>query len=222
MTFSRVALFHALAWIESLLALHSYHYFVLTHREQGYGGPWKYLTYLNMVLQLIYFSLCVGKDLVDYLKLRNVSNVMKNINDVAYAAVALPSTITVFVSFWAIYLIDREMIHPEELDEFIPQWANHMWHTAILVTIAESYFNNHKYPRRRVSLTVCSFFGLLYVAAIFWIHHEAGFWVYPFMDHLHGVWMVLFIVAELVFTWVCYFIGEAINSYARNTDIKVE
>jgi len=33
----------------------------------------------------------------------------------------------VFLMFWGLYALDRELVHPSSLDDVIPSWANHMW-----------------------------------------------------------------------------------------------
>lgn len=31
----------------------------------------------------------------------------------------------VVCTFWSLYLVDRELVYPKLLDNFIPQWLNH-------------------------------------------------------------------------------------------------
>jgi len=45
----KVVLFHILAFGESYTAWEVYHRYVAYQIDQGYGGPWKFLTYINMV-----------------------------------------------------------------------------------------------------------------------------------------------------------------------------
>jgi hypothetical protein len=80
-------------------------------REQ-FGGPAKYLTFLNMCLQLLYFTLCLvahlaGKD-----------SVVGRLRDVMFASAAFPIGMFVAFIFWSLWAVDRELVfsarYPED------------------------------------------------------------------------------------------------------------
>jgi FAR-17a/AIG1-like protein len=72
-------------------------------REQ-FGGQAKYLTFLNMALQLLYFFLCL---LADFSPKDSRVN---RIRDLMFASAAFPIGIFVGFIFWSIWAVDRELI----------------------------------------------------------------------------------------------------------------
>ena len=50
------------------------------------------------------------------------------------------------LSFWGIYLVNRELIFPQRLDAFIPTYHNHMVHTMPFVfVVVENFIVEHKH-----------------------------------------------------------------------------
>lgn len=59
--------------------------------------------------------------------------------------------------FWGLYAIDRELIFPKSLDEFIPGWQNHVMHTLpIIGALLDAYLVHHSFPKFRngIKLTI--------------------------------------------------------------------
>ncbi|XP_037700306.1 androgen-induced gene 1 protein isoform X2 [Choloepus didactylus] len=100
--------------------------------HQTYGGSWKFLTFIDLVIQAVFFGICVLTDLSSLLTRGSGSREQERqlkkliaLRDWVLAVLAFPVGIFVVVVFWIIYAYDREMIYPKLLDNFIPGWLNH-------------------------------------------------------------------------------------------------
>ena len=205
------AVFHFLAFFQSVFALNTYHYYSDAYLPSTYGGKWKYLSFINLHFQVIYFSCSFANDLLEYYRLVEKKSMFKKVKDFFFASICFPCALAVFVSFWAVYIIDRELVHPHFLDQILPRWANHLYHTAILVVVLEVLLCHVTYPSRCVGLLACSIFELSYLFWILWVKNQSGIWVYSFMEKLEGSWFALLVLAEIFFAWVTYLLGEYLN-----------
>ncbi|XP_071469068.1 androgen-induced gene 1 protein isoform X8 [Marmota flaviventris] len=100
--------------------------------HQTYGGSWKFLTFIDLVIQAVFFGICVLTDLSSLLtrgsgnqeQERQLKKLI-SLRDWMLAVLAFPVGVFVVSVFWTIYACDREMIYPKLLDNFIPGWLNH-------------------------------------------------------------------------------------------------
>ncbi|XP_055391777.1 androgen-induced gene 1 protein isoform X5 [Bubalus kerabau] len=100
--------------------------------HQTYGGSWKFLTFIDLVIQAVFFGICVLTDLSSLLtrgsgnqeQERQLKKLI-SLRDWMLAVLAFPVGVFVVAVFWIIYAYDREMIYPKLLDNFIPGWLNH-------------------------------------------------------------------------------------------------
>ncbi|XP_068933528.1 androgen-induced gene 1 protein isoform X3 [Petaurus breviceps papuanus] len=100
--------------------------------HKTYGGSWKFLTFIDLVIQAVFFGICVLTDLSSLLT-RGSSNQEQerqlkkliSLRDWMLAVLAFPVGVFVVTVFWSIYVYDREMVYPKLLDNFIPAWLNH-------------------------------------------------------------------------------------------------
>ena len=76
----------------------------LAPAREKFGGPAKYLTFLNMCLQLIYFTTCLLADLT------GKDSAVGRVKDVMFAAAAFPIGLFVAFIFWSLWAVDRELV----------------------------------------------------------------------------------------------------------------
>ncbi|XP_063165304.1 androgen-induced gene 1 protein isoform X3 [Candoia aspera] len=100
--------------------------------HQTYGGSWKFLTFINLVIQAVFFGICVLTDLSSLLTKGNDIQEQErqlrkliSLRDWMMAVLAFPIGVFVVIMFWSIYIYDRELVYPKLLDNFIPTWLNH-------------------------------------------------------------------------------------------------
>ncbi|XP_049319126.1 androgen dependent TFPI regulating protein 1 [Astyanax mexicanus] len=182
-----------------------------------YGGRWKYLTFLNLVMQTVFFGFCLFTDLVlAVLPSKNTRSgvplFLIKVRDGFFTVLAFPVGTFVFISFWALYTIDRELVYPKYLDELIPIWLNHAMHTVILpLVLIQMYIQHHRHPSRLNGILGLALFASLYLAWVLWVHHVSGHWVYPIMARLSPGGLVLFLGASSLSMAPLYLLGEKLN-----------
>ncbi|MBN3272263.1 AIG1 protein, partial [Polyodon spathula] len=162
--------------------------------HQTYGGSWKFLTFIDLVIQAIFFGVCVLTDLSSLLTKGSENQEQERqlkklicLRDWMMAVLAFPVGVFVVTMFWTLYLYDRELVYPRLLDNFIPQWLNHG-----MVSIRIDYQTLYR---------MC------------WIHNVTGVWVYPLLDQIGPVAKIIFFTVLTALINVYYVLGDILNSY---------
>ena len=207
------SVFHLCAWIESSYALLVYYLYVILQPKLdcGFGGHWKYLTFNNMVFQFAFFSLAIFIDLLKMCQFSSTVQVLLVFKDYFYASVIFPLSLNVFTSFWVIYGIDRELIEPTYMDDLIPHWCTHIFHTAILIVVLENFFTSINYPNYKLGLFISSIFSTSYITYIIWLNMKTDIWAYEFLVLLTFQQKVFFFTFQFCFFWALYMFGDVIN-----------
>ncbi|XP_062871512.1 androgen dependent TFPI regulating protein 1 isoform X2 [Trichomycterus rosablanca] len=194
---------------------------VISNKHPGarsYGGRWKYLTFINMVMQTVFFGLCAVTDLVHVVLPRKSATsgfpaFLLTVQDFFFAVLAFPVGTFVFTSFWSIYSYDRELVFPKFLDDIIPTWHNHAMHTVIMpLLLLQMFLQHHRYPSRSKGIFSLAVFVASYLAWVLWVRHASGIWVYPIMAHLSPVGLVLFLAVASLSMAPLYLLGEKISA----------
>ncbi|XP_036447151.1 androgen dependent TFPI regulating protein 1 isoform X1 [Colossoma macropomum] len=190
---------------------------------RSYGGRWKYLTFINLVMQTGFFGFCVLTDLIHTVlpsksTRSGIPVFLITLRDGVFTVLAFPVGTFVFSSFWSLYTYDRELVYPKYLDEIIPLWLNHAMHTVIMpLLLAQMYLQHHKHPSRINGILGLALFASLYLAWVLWVRHVSGHWVYPIMAHLSPVGLVLFLGAASLSMAPLYLLGEKLNRVIWST-----
>ncbi|KAI4873300.1 hypothetical protein NFI96_011823 [Prochilodus magdalenae] len=211
--------------------------------HQTYGGSWKFLTFIDLVIQAVFFGVCVLTDLSSLLTKGTASveqerqlRKLIGLRDWMMAVLAFPvgvltavlltegiysskkvpdkSSMFVVTMFWTLYLYDRDLVYPRLLDNFIPQWLNHGMHTTVLpFIIIEMRTTHHQYPSRLCGLLAVCSFAVGYVLWMCWVHNVTGVWVYPLLEHIGSTARVFFFICLTGLISLYYVLGEILNSY---------
>lgn len=179
-----------------------------------YGGPWKYLTFINLWIQLFYFFIALLNHFVGTeAKTKPQSSLLQTFRDGLFATLAFPIGIFVGTIFWGLYAINRNLIFPTILDMYIPTYVNHMLHTTVIpIQIWELVRTFHVYPSRRKGMAVTGLFCFGYLVWICCIACFGGFWVYPIFKKLTPEQRAAFMLGCAVLGGVLYVLGEFLNS----------
>ncbi|XP_072944860.1 androgen-induced gene 1 protein-like [Epargyreus clarus] len=187
-----------------------------------FGGKLKYLTYLDAMLQTVYFSVALLNDVVgtdDSTPSRKPA--IRRIKDILFTALAFPLAMFVGITFWGIYAVDRELILPKMMDEYFPLWLNHVMHSNIvLFTFMELVTSFRMYPQRKVGLSILGTFMLSYVVWVHYIYFRTGSWVYPILTVLNWPLRVVFYLFSLGFVFALYFLGESLNRTIWSKEVQ--
>lgn len=178
-------------------------------RSIGYG-PFKYLTFWDMLLQFTYFAVASANDFLQ--SSTGKQNGMRRLRDFMFSTIVFAIGSFVTVSFWTLYIIDRKLIFPEIFDGWFPVWLNHNVHTTpLLGVLMESYLEQHFFPKRSVGLAVVASFSLLYLVWVCFIAYQSGHWVYPVLAYLPLPNRTVFIIAMALLISLMYLVGESLN-----------
>ncbi|XP_046836637.1 androgen-induced gene 1 protein-like isoform X1 [Vespa crabro] len=177
-------------------------------------GILKFLTMWNMILQAVFFFICI---INDWYGTNAVSPkkppFIRKLKDYVYATLSFPIAMFVGITFWSIMCIDRELVLPKALDPYFPWWLNHLMHTMIMVSsIIEMLLAPRKYPKRSHGLAGLLLFTLTYLIWMHVIYFMSGIWVYPVMEVLTLPLRVVFFIVLLAFVLILYFAGEMLNN----------
>ncbi|XP_043475173.1 androgen-dependent TFPI-regulating protein-like isoform X1 [Leptopilina heterotoma] len=176
-------------------------------------GQFKYLTVWNVILQAIFFFICMLNDVYGTNKSSpKKTPFIRRFKDFFHAALSFPVGMFVGVTFWSLMFVDRELVLPKALDPYFPSWLNHLMHTLIVVTtVTEMFIAPRQYPKRTQGLGGLLSFMLTYLVWMHVIYMKSGIWVYPVMEVLTVPLRIAFIVVLLLFTVILYFTGETFN-----------
>lgn len=132
---------------------------VSKHRN-SFGGPWKYLTFINLWIQLAYFVVAIANDFIGTKSTRpGAMGKLQRLRDGLFATLAFPIGLFVGIMFWALFLVNRELIFPIRFEQYISPFDNHVFHTSVLIfQVLELCTAYHVYPSRRSGMKVTAFF----------------------------------------------------------------
>lgn len=193
----------------------------LKHRVP-FGGPFKYLTFWDMLVQFAYFTLAFINDIAgSNTAIYKNQTKLQRLRDFAFSTVVFACGVFVTVSFWGIYAVDRNLIFPPIFDSWFPCWLNHNIHTTPLVGVSlELYMVPHSFPKRQTGLFAVASFYLTYLVWVCYIAYASGHWVYPILAHLPVGGRVVFISLMSVLASLFYLLGEGMNNRIWGTQIK--
>jgi len=172
-------------------------------RSSAFGGMWKFLTFWDLWFQLVYFTLAL---------VSLASPKVGRVRDHFFASVSFPLGVFVCVFFWAVHLYDQELIFPPKIAKYYPWYANHMMHTApILSQMIAMATTCHVYPSRKSGMATTGSVAFAYLAWVCVIAHYGGFWVYPFFKVMSPPVRAVFIVLITLFSLPLFRMGELVN-----------
>lgn len=181
-----------------------------------YGGPWKYLTFLNLLLQMSYFGLAAASDLQE----KHHSSLRK-LRDLLFTVFVFPVGMFVVLLFWSIFLYDRELVYPATIDAFFPPWMNHAMHTLVLpFVLLEVAIQPHVYPQTKHGVAALSLVGVAYQSWILWVYFSVGVWVYPLLRFFSGLGLMFFFLFNMSVVTVLFVIGDKLNAALWGKDIQ--
>ncbi|KAK7867791.1 hypothetical protein R5R35_001208 [Gryllus longicercus] len=187
------------------------------------GIGWKkYLTFWNMCLQSLYFTICVLNDIAGSNEIAPKNPpLIRRIKDYMLCTVAFPVSMFVGLTFWGLYAIDRELVFPKALDPYFPSWLNHVMHTNIMIFIVlEMVLSFRKYPTRGNGTGGLTAFMCVYLVWTFIIYFYSGAWVYPVLEVLNWGQRAIFFIVLLLFVNSLYFVGEFVNKTIWGKELR--
>ncbi|XP_069996468.1 androgen-induced gene 1 protein isoform X4 [Penaeus vannamei] len=186
------------------------------------GGRFKYLTFLDALLQCGFFGLCVLNDFIGsespvYAR----RSLLQRLRDWLFTTLVLPMGVFVSCIFWALYAVDRELIFPASLDSWFPGWLNHIMHTLPAIgAIAELYSVCHCFQKGIKMYYPILVAYFLYLSWICYIAYAAGFWVYPVFEVLDMKGRTIFLAALLLPNLLFVHLGPKLHNKIWGSSTK--
>ncbi|XP_041922253.1 androgen-dependent TFPI-regulating protein [Alosa pseudoharengus] len=182
-----------------------------------YGGPWKYLTFLNLILQMVFFGLAALNDL------QSSGKGLRMARDLLFSVYTFPVGMFVVVLFWSIFAYDRQLVYPASLDNFFPPWINHAMHTFVFpILFGEILLQPHAYPKTKTGMTALGVVGLAYLSWVIWVYLSVGIWVYPLLSLLSPAGLIGFFFFNMTVVTLLYLLGQTLNSSIWGKTQKVK
>ncbi|KAI5267098.1 Androgen-Dependent Tfpi-Regulating Protein [Manis pentadactyla] len=150
------------------------------------GGPWKYLTLINMLLQAIFYGVACLEDVLKRIERKKSITFVTAFRDLLFTTLAFPISTFVFVTFWILFLYDRELVFPKDLDDVFPKWYLH-------ATDSEKESDEQQ--------------------EVLWIYSETGTWAYPVFAKLSPAGLAVFFSLSYVLVAGSYLLGEKLNHW---------
>ncbi|PAV70119.1 hypothetical protein WR25_09688 [Diploscapter pachys] len=115
--------------------------------------------------------------------------------------------LSVCALFWALYLLEPNALMAGDAGEMLRRmfWYNHGLHTMpVIGVLLDLLIWNHGQPTRKSTLLLISVLSTIYVAGVHYVHSVSGFWAYPIIGQLPPLFRALFLVACVIFTYLCF------------------
>ncbi|KPP65190.1 androgen-dependent TFPI-regulating protein-like, partial [Scleropages formosus] len=178
-----------------------------------YGGPWKYLTFLNLVLQMVFFGLAVLNDLLE-MGGKSTARLLLLSRDLLFSVFAFPVGVFVVLIFWVIFIYDRQLIFPASLDDFFPSWMNHGMHTLVLpILLGELLLQPHTFPKTWMGLAALGIVGSAYLLWVIWVYLSVGIWVYPMLGLFSTPGLLGFFLLNMFLVILLYHVGKVLDRH---------
>lgn len=214
-------LFHYLCFMVHLIGVTYYMTEIHLPVHQTYGGRFKFLTFINMLLHFGYFNIAAVTEFHEIIKKRK-SHIFASVCDHMFACFVFPVGTTVSLLFWGLYAADPNSCQTPEEAKQIPALHNHYMHTFPLVTILELCFIRHEYPTKKKAMVSVVGFAACYILWVLWIAFAADIWVYPFLEKLDALSIAVFFAFSVgVFIFI-YHIGEWVAQWRWGQGVSVE
>jgi magnesium-transporting ATPase (P-type) len=179
-----------------------------------------FLSYWNIFLQLSYFGICFGHEVLTSATWgenqtspkSKVTAALHKTRDFIFSTLAFPLGLFTTISFWLIYSVNRNLICPVFLDQFYPSWVNHLVHTSCLISqIIEMLTVYHTYPPTKTGVRTTIIFFLCYVAWILFLAFCRGVWIYPVLQKLSPLGRAFFIAVFGILGGTLFVVGGITN-----------
>jgi len=187
-----------------------------------FGGRTKYLTFLDLNLQLFYFffmTICTLCECfaIEITKLKRFCNFL-------FCSFAFPLGVFVFVSFWGIYFVDRELIWPKRIELIVPIYQNHIRHSLPMFgVLLDSFMSSKQYEISFLKGFIPLQIGIMcYSCWVIIIKYVTNVWAYGVLNVMTYSQLFVFYVALNILIGFLYLAGKKTNSILWKKSLKTQ
>ena len=184
-----------------------------SHEHHMFGGRTKYLTFLDLNLQTFYFLLMSILTLSQILNLK--MKLLRKFCNFLYVSLVFPIGAFVFLSFWSIYSVDRELIWPKRIEAIVPIYQNHIRHTLPLFGVLIDNFLSQKNYKNSLlkSYSILVVSTIIYTSWLVIIKYKTNVWAYPVLEVMNNTQICLFFASFHILIGFLFLGGKYIDSF---------
>ncbi|KAK9506309.1 hypothetical protein O3M35_008268 [Rhynocoris fuscipes] len=158
----------------------------------------RYLTKWSFAVQTIYFSMCVVQHFLNMISANKLRDKLIRYSDYWFTSIATPIALMISFVFWPIFIYDRQLILPIELDKIVPPWLNHSLHTLnAVLAIMDIILIKHRFPTWTKAINGMACYLTIYGICLFGTYFQSGVWLYPILGLLNWPQRILFSVISI-------------------------
>ncbi|KAL2082882.1 hypothetical protein ACEWY4_020655 [Coilia grayii] len=155
-----------------------------------YGGPWKYLTFLNLVGFTVQYNY-IDPECVDFQILQMVFFGLAALDDVQSSGKYLRVAKDLLFSIY---------VFPVGMHTFV-----------FPILMGEIMLQPHAYPKTKTGMTALGGVGLAYLSWVIWVYLSVGIWVYPLLSLLSPAGLVALFFVNMTMVTLLYLLGQRLN-----------
>jgi hypothetical protein len=186
-----------------------------------FGARTKYLTFLDLNLQVAYFFLMTMAALCDCFAVKIAK--LNRICNFLYRTFAYPLGVFVFLTFWGIYSVDRELIWPKRIELIVPIYQNHIRHTLpFLGVLLDNFMSPKQYGTSILKGYIPLQIGIMcYSCWLIIVKYVTNVWAYGILNVLTNAQLFLFYAVLNVLIGLLYLSGKYLNNVLWNNSTKL-
>ncbi|CAH1642964.1 unnamed protein product [Spodoptera littoralis] len=176
-----------------------------------------YLTVWNIAFQMSYFSLALTCDLLTVTGREHlVSKNIRRFRQTYFSSIIFPVAAVIFVVFWPVFIINRELLFPEFIDKIFSFKSNFIMHFCILpAALWELAFLPRPVPKtHRYNLAIIITLFVVYMAVVLHTYNQRGLFPYPIFTMTYGtIYFPIFLGLIFLIGLALYFAQWKLHSF---------
>ncbi|XP_075210961.1 androgen-dependent TFPI-regulating protein-like [Lycorma delicatula] len=199
--------------------------------EDGKNHLWKFISVWVQVFNQIFFHLSFFYQWLNRFGSPKKINwfKMELHNFLLYLLFSLvfPLTMLICFGFWGLFLYDRNMIYPAELDDYFPFFYCHIYHTVpAALVLMEMLRGYKKLPQLSSSLIILSSITIIYIAVLLKTYIDEKKWVYLFFYEMSvnqaiAAHVLSFIILPSLLFFASFFLNGLIIKISEYLAIRI-
>ncbi|KAG5897774.1 hypothetical protein JTB14_019992 [Gonioctena quinquepunctata] len=174
-----------------------------------------FFTSWNFLIQVFYFYTALCYDIFYILSIwEDLQKRVLRYKGYIFISCLFPFAVFVSTMFWGVFIIDRELVFPTVVDEYIPMWMNHCLHTNILIfAFIELFISNQLLPTVKSAFIGLNMVVIPYHILIVVGYFILGRWIYGLFQIFTWPERIAFVLLYYLFVVWMMRIGMAIQKY---------
>ncbi|CAH1406763.1 unnamed protein product [Nezara viridula] len=182
----------------------------------------RFLTKWTFMINLTYYFCMVLVHILNMLSVNSKTSFkLRRFADALFTTIVVPIGMFITLAFWTIYLIDKNLIFPNWLEEVIPLWVNHGIHTFnSVLPLVDLVLVKHTFSTWPETVFYIALYFASYMICLFGTYFQHGIWLYPIFSKMTFIQSVCFCLASYFLSLIIYFIVRLIGIRLGTSVVK--